>query len=225
MDILVNLKLSQGPWVGFYEELLSMRDFLPRLSDMKIIIVENNLLAPRSPCLLEQDQVLEFFDYQQEEYEPNTPLLKVLARYYGDVKILDEKSSLILPVSLDEEIGERISFWKQRSEAIDANSDSSIIELGSKEDWTYRINVMKGKVGPARFLYHGSQIPTHATGLMTAMSELEIPCSLGGADSVQERMEYDANQFLPLLRKYWGKTLNFVRYYFIKTQIVLLIQK
>ena len=44
LELASSIKCAKEPLVGFYEELLAIRQLLPRIKVDKIVIVENNLL-------------------------------------------------------------------------------------------------------------------------------------------------------------------------------------
>ena len=64
LDMVMSINLAQGPLVGFYEELLALKDFLSRLPTQKIVIVENNMLKPWTPNYMSLAQALQLFDHQ-----------------------------------------------------------------------------------------------------------------------------------------------------------------
>lgn len=88
LDILQALKVSDHTLVGFYEELFAIREFLPRVNDSKIVIIENNLLSPWIPCYIKQEYILPFFDFLQEDREPENNTIRLLFQYYSDIKLL-----------------------------------------------------------------------------------------------------------------------------------------
>ena len=57
-DLLTAIKQADAPLVGFYEELLVIGPFLDRVDVEKVVVVENNLLAPWAPCCFPYDLAL-----------------------------------------------------------------------------------------------------------------------------------------------------------------------
>lgn len=51
LDLAASIKSATKPLVGFYEELLAIRQFLPRMKVDKIVVIENNILSPWVPCI------------------------------------------------------------------------------------------------------------------------------------------------------------------------------
>ena len=208
MDVLVNIKLTDGSLVGFYEELLAMREFISKIQVDKIVVIENNMLSPWEPSLIPMQDTYTFFDFQQEEHEPQTAMLKTLTHYYADVKILDEHRALLLPGILDEESIEVRAFWTCESETIPSDSDAAVLDAGSLEDWSYREGLLNGNSNSIVIQYRGTQMDKLA-GLQAALAELKIPCTFVDARKIISRKVYDDSQFLTYLRKYWGDKADF----------------
>lgn len=64
LDLAASIKSATKPLVGFYEELLAIRQLLPRMKIDNIVVIENNILSPWVPC---------YFPYS---YAENTVMLK-----------------------------------------------------------------------------------------------------------------------------------------------------
>lgn len=203
LDIISTIKLSQRPLVGFYEELLAIQEFLPRIQVDKIIVVENNILSPWEPSCLPYEQALKLFDYQQEEHEPRDNLLQLLTRFYGDVKLLDGEKALVLPVTLDDETITKESFWNDEVVLVNIG-EAERIEVDSTRDWIYRLELLNGMNTPALFLQNGNKMEPRQHALASALTSLGIEFAIEELDLYIEQKEYDDEQFLPCLRKYWG---------------------
>lgn len=70
LDLAASIKSATKPLVGFYEELLAIRQFLPRMKVDKIVVIENNILSPWVPCYFPYSYAEKLFDYWQTEHEP-----------------------------------------------------------------------------------------------------------------------------------------------------------
>ena len=69
LDFATSIKSATKPLIGFYEELLAIRQILSRIQIEKIIVVENNVLSPWVPCYFPYSEAEALFDYWQEERE------------------------------------------------------------------------------------------------------------------------------------------------------------
>lgn len=58
IDFVNAIKSADAPRVGFYEELLVISQFLPRIEAKRIVVVENNMLTPWVPCCFSHDLAL-----------------------------------------------------------------------------------------------------------------------------------------------------------------------
>lgn len=209
LDFAMAIKLADGPLVGFYEELLALKDFLPKIRAERIVVVENNMLSPWVPCCLPYEQALRLFDYQQEEHEPDTGLLRVLAQFYGDVKILGSAQALLLSTTVDDPVINCIPFWDASEHAPNESECDITIEIGSDEDWKYRLELLYGRTDSALFLQHGDTLSMRQTALSGALTSLGITFRIDDIALYEEKLEYNDAQFLPLLKRYWGDHASF----------------
>lgn len=209
LDMVMSINLAQGPLVGFYEELLALKDFLSRLPTQKIVIVENNMLKPWTPNYMSHAQALQLFDHQQTEHEPTDQLLGILTQFYGDVKILDSEHALLLPISLDDPRIVYCSFWSEAPCSYDSLESEDQIELGSNDDWLYRLRILQGNRSSALLLQKDSQLSSDQLALADGLNQLGIPFGFDLLELYEESFEYDADQFLPLLKRHWGPNASF----------------
>ena len=100
IDFLSAIKGARQPLIGFYEELLAIAPFLSRISIDRIVVVENNILAPWVPCCLPHEEAVKLFDYWQEEHEPREKSMEILTQFYGDVKLINTDQALLLPINI-----------------------------------------------------------------------------------------------------------------------------
>lgn len=208
-DMVAAIQMGSGPLVGFYEELLALKDFLTHLPIERIVVVENNMMTPWSPNCLSHQQALQLFDYQQTEHEASDPLLRTLTQFYGDVKILNGEQALLLPVTIEDDRIERRSFWSEEPLSTDMIECDRTIEIGSNADWQYRVNILLGNREPALFLQHGDTLSGRQLALANALSALEVSFGIDEIELYEEKLEYNPNQFLPLLKRYWGENASF----------------
>lgn len=208
-DLLTAIKQADAPLVGFYEELLVIGPFLDRVDVEKVVVVENNLLAPWAPCCFPYDLALKLFDFWQEEHEPQEKAIRGLTQYYGDVKLLGSQSALLLPASLDDDRIELIPFWIGQPLMEDPDQDVEHIEVGSQRDWEYCLDCTSGNFFPALFLQSGDAPGQRHSAVLCAARQLGAPVYLDEIELYKEKYVYNDDRFVPILRKYWGSAASF----------------
>lgn len=218
LEIATSIKGSKKPLVGFYEELLAVKQILPRIKADKIIVVENNILSPWVPCYFPYSDAEKLFDYWQTEHEPPVgSSLVQLTQMYGDVKLLKDREALLLPAVLDDERIEILPFWQGDIVELEPPIDGvEYIEVGSMKDWEYSLNVTNGKFSPALFLQNGDKISVRTGAMLCAANLLGLEVFIDELELYQEKINYDDSQFVHLLQKYWGNTAQFRPLHFYK---------
>lgn len=146
LDIIQNIKLSDKVLVGFYEELVAIRDFLPRVQDKKIVIVENNMFLSWQPCIINKQKASDLLCFFQEENAPSNDELSILSQYYGDVRILSKDNFLTLPVTIDNEDIRHAPFWLECDVTNKSTFETNFkkINANTDEDFLYRTAVLDG---------------------------------------------------------------------------------
>lgn len=209
LDFIAAIKFADHPLVGFYEELLSIRQDLHRIKVRNIVIVENNILSPWIPCNFPFDYATQLFDFWQEEHEPKNQILKNLTQFYGDVKLLSNREALLLPTSLDDERIVTVPFWVGDTLLDDPDPTAEQIEAGSQKDWQYCLDFTNGKFSPALFLQHGDKPNARHCALLSAATQFGVPIYLDELDLFKKKYTYDDSHFLPILKRYWGASADF----------------
>lgn len=202
LELAEAFRSAPKPAVGFYEELLAIRELLPRLNAKAICIVENNALSPWEPCLFPMADALALFDYQQQEKDPVSPELDLLTHYYGDVRILNGEKALVLPFTPEGPELKTVPFWAETP--VPTETDASLLEHGTAEGWLFRLELLEGKEHPVQLTED-----LREAGLAAALTALQIPFALQKEEPEQEKTVYDEAPFLPLLKKYWGEGASF----------------
>lgn len=211
LELASSIKCAKEPLVGFYEELLAIRQLLPRIKVDKIVIVENNLLSPWVPCYFPYHDAEMLFDYWQTEHEVSdeNPLSQ-LVQLYGDVKLLKNQKALFLPLKLDDERIVEIPFWTGNIiEQEDIADNAEYIEVGSNRDWEYCLDITQGKAQSAVFLQNSETLSARTRATIYASKLLGFDVSIDELDLYQEKIEYSDSQFTGILQKYWGSAAHF----------------
>lgn len=211
LEIATSIQRATKPLIGFYEELLTIRQILSHVKVEKIVVVENNILSPWVPCCLPYSTAEALFDYWQAEQEVknNSPLFH-LVQMYGDIKLLGEDKALLLPVTLDNEVITTVPFWCENVVVKEPVCDDiEHIELGSTRDWEFCLDITNGKFSAALYLQNGETISTRLNALLCAANQYAFDVFVDELDLYKERVEYSDSQFVHVLQKYWGRDAQF----------------
>ena len=208
VELVAAIQGREGPRVAFYEELLAVREMLPRVKAGKIVVWENNLFSPWSPSCLSYGEALGLFDFFQEEKEASDEATALLAQYYGDVKLLEGGRALVLPAVVESSQVEYRPFWTGEWED-SGEGEGRLIEAGSQADWAYRLDLLEGKGESCVLLQHGETLRPREQALGMALHALGISFSVDEVELYREPSVYHEELFLPLLRKYWGAGASF----------------
>lgn len=207
-NILQAIMMADGNRIAFYEQLLAIQANLSMIQGWKFVIIENNTLTPWVPSCLPIEQSVAYFDYLQTDKDAKTELIKYLTKCYGDVKILNDGRSLLLPVVFEEENIISVPFWEDIILDCDY-SPEEVVEIGTDNDWEYRLDLLYDKAVPRLFLQHGEELSAREKSLACALTALKIEFAFDELELYQEKVTYDNNQFTPLLKKYWGEKAEF----------------
>lgn len=195
---------ADEPRIGFYEELLVLRDVLPQSTWDHLLIVENNLLAPWSPACISTDDALALFDCLQADYETSDPRIRTLLSFYGDVRMV-EQQFLLLPAPVDVPGLEVLPFWTGNAAPAEAAQDWQRIEPDSPMDWRFRLSVTGGDAVPAVLPFYGTAPTPEQETLAVALTACGCPFTY-----VRERDTIGTEEAcLPLLHRYWGEDATF----------------
>ena len=221
-DMIGAIRKMEYPLVGFYEEWLAISkysDLMP-LDNINIVLIENNMLAPWTPCLLAQEDILQLFDCIHEDKEAENVVMKTLMEWYGEVKILPNEKAIVKPVDLEADGIERREYWAEQpvllnEDEIDVDH-ADRIDVGSDDDWLYRLNLLDGNEKSALFLIDLKEVSKREKALAEAFVELHLPCAFDEIALYRETPAYLDKQFLPVLKKYWGPKAEFRTLQFYK---------
>ena len=216
LDIAQNISLANKPLIGFYEELIAIKDLLPKLKAYKIFVVNNNAITPWEPCIINNHDALALFDYLQQDLSPRTEWLSTLSQYYGDVKILDDNRILLLPFVVDNDIVENQNMWDTTFAATESICSLQTINFNSDESLQYKLDILEDNTSPVSFVYDDKALSPNQCAFLSLLNELDIPFSLVKEQAKQDFSQLDPDRFLPLLKKYWGENAEFRMLQFYK---------
>lgn len=208
LEIIQNISNSDCALIGFYEELIAIKDFLPRIEVDNIVIIENNLLEPWQPIYISPEKAIELFDFFREDKEPVNKEINILSQYYGDVRILNKENILILPVTVDNEQIKHIPFWTNRTIEHVEYSSTEKIEFNSDEDWLFRLKITNGIRESVTYLCEDDKA-IQTMDISAALSSLKIPFCIESKNKIKKSKHYNYDRFTPILKKYWGEEAQF----------------
>lgn len=211
MAMAMTIQSSAVPLVGFYEEYLALREFLPRLPVKKVRIIENTILSPWSPSLLQKTEALTLFDNLQGDHGVEDPRQKLFMQYYGNVRILNSGNILLWPVQPDPADAEK--FWPEAYDSgtpeTEISPEAIRVEFGSDADWEYRLGLTEDCQQPIVFEEPINALLKNKHSLAGALRELCIPFSFVSEPAQDTKNFYSEQQFIPILKKYWGDKASF----------------
>ena len=115
-----------------------------------------------------------------------------------------------MPITLDDERISVIPFWQGEILGQEPLYDEiECIESGSMRDWEYCLDITYGILQPALFLYKDEILPSRLKAILCASQLLNFDVFIDELDLYREKIEYNENQFIPVLQKYWGPTACF----------------
>lgn len=217
ITLISNISKSSGVLVGFYEELLAIKDDLSRLPIENVIVIENNIFKPWIPCYLSKNMAVNFFDFLKSENENEDNTIKLLSKYYSDVKLLNDNRVLLLPITIDNNIVSYKNFWNECENLnnfktnINNNNKIKILEVGTVEYWNYCIECCENKFYSSIFLKNTNKIMSNTlNALITLLLEVNVKINIIDSNSKEKNFKnYDMKPFREILKKYWGDTAEF----------------
>lgn len=216
-DLNKSLLLADGPILGIYEELILACSMLQNLSDLydgTVVLIDNNLFGNFVPSCLEYADVSAFFDYMQAEQPKEDGQMEQIGRFYSDAKILGQHKALLCPINVhkDQRIQVREFFAGTSSEpasqSLNNESDLDELTIGHDSDFLYRLSILQGKVKSVCIRKDIRESDRFYT-LAAALNCLQIPYRTVSSDLKASAFSYDASQFLPYLKRYWGENAGF----------------
>lgn len=223
ITIISNISTSKKTLIGFYEELLVIKDELLKLPVNKFIIIENNILSPWVPSFLSSEINEKIFDFLKSENETEDSTIKLLSKYYCDIKLLHNEKALALPIILE---GNNIiyeKFWEEYEDInglLECDNDNDIvkkIEVGSIEYWNYCLSCSEGMFYPVVFLKNQSKnFQNCFKGLVGLLLTFDIKFKIIEIKNTNKKIINDTAPFVKILKKYWGESAEFRKLKFYK---------
>ena len=214
---------GSGLRIGIYEQWIAACQAVPDLAeryDGTIVVAENNLFANRYPSAISQEKAKALYSYFQSEVPGIPEGLSVFLKYYGDVESLDETHYFTAPVKRDDDKFRILPFFPEQDfPAAEGEPNGPQTSIAGRTFAAVKADLLGGTLpagseyavasrsDPKRFAF-----PAFA-GILKAMG---LPCTLRIRPEFNLTRKGSEEDFLPLLKKYWGpgaafRRLNFYR--------------
>ena len=212
-----DLLTGKGLRVGVYEQWIAALSVVPNLAeryDGKIIIAEDNLFAERFPSAIPADAAKALYMYFQTESAETPSDLAVFLNYYGDVESLDETHYFMAPLNRDAE-GDflKLPLFPEKNCIPSENSTyETQVPVAGRAFSALKADLMDG-ILPPRADYTLTSRADPKRYALTAFAD--VLDAIGDPYGICVRREFNiteknsADDFLPLLKKYWGKDAAF----------------
>lgn len=215
-----NLLLAEGSLIGFYEELISVLSISRNLSasfEGRVVVINNNLFNKAIPSCLPYEKVSEFFDYMQSDKVQEQSEMELIGQYYSDALILNNETALLYLINAHKDIDLEVrDFFEIKLNGSSSHKPKKDVLLGTEHDYLFRLAIMDGHAEEVNINKDILGEKGISLSLQKALECLEIPYSMTEIDFKAPKFEYDAAQFLPYLKKYWGENAEFRNLEFYK---------
>lgn len=219
LNTLIFLSTTTETSIGIYEQFLSIIHSISKLKNKKFFIIENNIISPWCISFLNCEDTELLYDYIKNDNEPNNEKIALISNYYFDIKILDNKSNLILPLNIEEDYISKINFWTDKSELKSPKQlMNNSIESNSIEDWKFRYNLTIGKEVKEYNIKinNNKSINQNLPNIFSILNEINIPYSICKNEKNEILKKYDTSIYKSILQSFWGKTAEFRELQFYK---------
>ena len=210
------LLADEEPRVGIFEQWIAAVSAVPDLAkrcDKKIVIAENNLFCGRFPAAIPEDKAKALYSFFQEEsVEAPDGDLAVFLNYYGDVDSPDETHYFTAPVRRNADFLELPFFPEKSCSPSEKPLCKTQISVVSHTFSAVKADLLNGIVPPkADYTLASHANPeTYALPAFAGVLEaLGLPCNICVRREFNITDKDSADQFLPLLKKYWGNDAAF----------------
>ena len=218
-----NLLHGGGLRVGIYEQWIAACNAVPDLAGRyggTIVVAENNLFAGRYPAAISTEKAKALYSFFQSEVPGVPEGLAVFLKYYGDVDSLDETHYFTAPVRRDADGFRILPFFPEKDcRPAEGTPKGGQISVTNRAFAAVKADLLDD-VLPAGADYAISSrsdakryaFPAFA-GILDAMG---LPCVLRLRQEFNVTEKTSAEDFLPLLKKYWGPEADFRRLEFYR---------
>ncbi len=209
--------LSRQFRIGVYEQLIAMLSAVPDLADRygeKIIIAENNLFSGVYPAAIPAEAAKRLYDYFQDETPDLPEEIRPFLNYYGDVLSLDEEHYFTAPVRRDPgKKAETVPFFPDAPRADFRDlPDGRPVFLTDRSFPARKADLLEDRLPPETTYVVDSRTDPDAYGFGAfagILSRMGLPFGVRTFHEFNVTDGASADQYLPLLRKYWGKDASF----------------
>ncbi len=218
------LLAESGGYVGIYEQWIAAVSAVPNLAARfrgRIVVAEDNLFSGRFPAAIPAKEAKALYSYFQADSTEAPDIPDVFPAYYGDVDSPDETHYFTAPVNRDAEKNFRKLPFFPEAECLPSEEPprgKQIFAAGHSFS-AVKADLLNGIIPPDADYTLASRAEPKRYALPAfagVLGALGLPCRVRVRREFNITEKDSADDFLPLLKKYWGKdaafrTLDFYR--------------
>jgi ATP-dependent DNA helicase RecQ len=212
---------GSGLRVGIYEQWIAACDAVPDLAERyggTIIVAENNLFTGRYPAAISMEKAKALYAYLQSETPVVPEGLSVFLKYYGDVDSLDETHYFTAPVLRDTDNFRVLPFFSEKDCPPAEGLPSGMqISVANRAFAAVKADLLDGVLpAEAEYTIASRSDPKHYafSAFAGILHALGLPSVLRVRPEFNITKKGSAEEFLPLLKKYWGESADFRQLHF-----------
>ncbi|MDU2065037.1 MAG: helicase-related protein [Sporomusaceae bacterium] len=200
---------------GFYEEFIALSDSLNSLQqhfDGNLVIVSNNLFSKYYPLDFESERKEALYDYFNEEALVENHQNEKLAKYYSNAVKLSENLIALSFVNrhIDEDIMEINFFPSIAVKAEDICEEFAAISVHDARFELFKVQLQQGHVyEKVQLTIEDEQDKKQVAPVWWLCSQAGMNVTVCHHNKFRELAKQDENQYLHLLKQYWGAGCGF----------------
>ena len=211
--------------VGIYEQWLAALSAMPDLPDRydgKVVIADNNLFFKHFPSAIPMDAAKALYSYFQTESIGISPELAPFLNFYGDVVSLDETHYFTAPLDRTVEEGmEKLPLFPVKNSTPSEKPTRDVqIPVAGRAFLTVKADLLDDNLpAEADYVLASRADPKQYAfpAFAGALDALGLPYGVCICREFNVTEKDTADEYLPLLRKYWGEDAAFRQLDFYKT--------
>ncbi len=208
---------AEGPFVGIYEQLtaaLSAEPGFAALRGGRVVVVENNLFSRRCPAAVPAPAARELCAYFRGESADAQPELRPYLNYYGEAVSPDDRHYFAACLDRDtDEKFESVPFYEEKREGFAEDlPGAKAVPVSGRGFAVLRAELAEGRLPQPAVYTAVSEAELARSGFFafaSLLGRLGVPYAVRLGGSFNDTRGARADEFLPLLRRYWGKDASF----------------
>lgn len=204
-------------YVGIYEQFIALSASVPDLLSRyggRVVIVENNLFSHCFPSAVPLEAVKELYSFFQQDTADCPNELKTYLNYYGEVVSLDDTHYFTAPVNRDIDKNLNvIPFFAETSDLLAKDiPGNSRISVSDQSFLIQKADLMEDKLPSDVTYVIDSRTKPQKYGFNAfadVLNQLKLPYGVSSFSEFNVTDRASADEYLPLLQKYWGENASF----------------